>query len=172
MWVHKPLASDKPTGSQLISDCVAKACLYLVWLGFKHGGDQAECRTIFEHESVWLFVVFPLSQQRQQSPKNNYSEYWLTKCPVQRKQVINQNMLRSLNHSVVAVVWQHLFVMDILQEFLESSTIHGLSYISTSKVGDNIKHWFGLLYCCISYKLEFQIDSFLSDPSPVIGFPQ
>ena len=27
-----------------------------------------------------------------------------------------------------------LFLMDILREFLESSTIHGLSYISTSKV--------------------------------------
>ena len=27
-------------------------------------------------------------------------------------------------------------VMDILREFLESSTIHGLSYISTSKVKD------------------------------------
>ena len=71
---------------------VLQKLVHLVWLGFKLGGDQAECLTIFEHESVWLFVVFPLSQHRQQSPKNNYSEYWLTKCLVQRKQLINKNV--------------------------------------------------------------------------------
>ena len=45
---------------------------------------------------------------------------------------------------LLAVVWKHLFVMDILEEFLESSTIHGLSYISASKVGEYKKHCFDL----------------------------
>ena len=45
----------------------------------------------------------------------------------------------SWNH-FLSVVWRIFFDMDILREFLESSTIHGLSYISTPKVrgGNNM----------------------------------
>ena len=32
-------------------------------------------------------------------------------------------------------IWCHKIIMDVLTEFLESTTIHGLAYISSAKVG-------------------------------------
>ena len=50
--------------------------------------------------------------------------------------------IQGINHEWPLLMWFHLHSllatevkMEILREFLESSTIHGLSYISSSKVG-------------------------------------
>ena len=44
--------------------------------------------------------------------------------------IINKGFNSGLASGIASRQW----LMDILREFLESSTIHGLSYISTSKV--------------------------------------
>ena len=58
------------------------------------------------------------------------------------KRLFDQIMMECLTNLTSVVVWRNLSPMDIFREFLESSTIHGLSYISTSKV--NIISYVGI----------------------------
>ena len=87
--------------------------------------------------------------------------------------LIKNFRLTSWNHFISMWI---LFAMDILREFLESSTIHGLSYISISKVRNGYLHLMSHVIGVIlrplsqfSWYLQNIIVSFRPSPSKYSG---